>query len=564
LVASHAMPRLWIEATTIGDLVDRAAFECDGDAVVFPDGRVTYAELAAASDQWARALRALGVGPGDKVGILMPNCVDFVVAFVAAAKLGAVAVPVNARFKPHELSHVIEHADIRVLLCAAGPEGTVDFPELLAEVFSDVAGQEAAALQVAGAPLLRQLIHVNGERPGFLTREAFLARAEEISIDEVRSLQQRVRIRDIAMLMYTSGTTAKPKGCLQTHEALVRHGGTIIRDRFRMEPGERFWDALPMFHIGGVTPMLGCIGARVAFCHAGHFDPAVALRMLQEERVTVAYPAFDLIWLAILDHPDYSAADLSGIRLVMSITTPERLRDLQRRTPHAAYVTSFGATEAAAHLTLPLPDDPEEVRMATLGPVVPGMEMRIASPETGEECEPGVVGEILFRGYARFEGYYKDPETTAAAIDADGWFHTQDLGAVREDGNLLFSGRLKDMLKVGGENVAAIEIEDYLVRHPAVNIAVVTGVRDARYDEVPAAFVQLAPGAALTEDELIDFCVGRIATFKVPRYLRLREDWPMSGTKIQKFVLREELEAELDAAGIAEAARIDTRVPRTG
>ncbi len=551
--------RLWVEATTIGDLVDRAASECDGDAVVFPDGRATYPELAALTDRFARALRGLGVGPGDRVGILMPNCLDFAAAFFAIAKLGAVSVPVNARFKAHELAHVVAHADIRVLLTAAGPEGTVDFAAVMAEVLPDAAAKDARELHLDEAPLLRQLVHLNGERDGFLSRDAFLATGDAVAIEEIRTLQQRVRIRDVAMLMYTSGTTARPKGCLQTHEALVRHGGTVIRDRFRMGADDRFWDALPLFHIGGITPMLGCVGARVAFCHVGHFDPTVSLRMLQEERITVAYPAFDLIWLAILDHPDYRRADLSRIRLVMSITTPERLRDLQRRTPHAAYVTSFGATEASAHLTLPLPDAPEEVRMATLGPCVPGMEMRIVDPETGDECAPGVVGEILFRGYARFEGYYKEPELTAQVIDADGWFHTQDLGAVREDGNLLYHGRLKDMLKVGGENVACIEIEDFLVRHPAVNIAVVTGVRDARYDEVPAAFVQLAPGASLTEAELIAFCVGSIATFKVPRYLRLRDEWPMSGTKIQKFALREELEAELDAAGIGEAPRIESR-----
>jgi fatty-acyl-CoA synthase len=557
------MTRLWAEAVTIGDLVDRAASRALGDALIFPDGRATYAELAEATDTWARALVALGVRPGDKVGILMPNCVDFATAFAAAAKIGAVSVPVNARFKAHELSHVVEHADVRILLSAAGPAGSVDFPALLEEVFPEVGGQDPAALQLGAAPRLRQLVHVNGERPGFLTREGFLDRADEVALDDVRTLQQRVAIRDIAMLMYTSGTTAKPKGCLQTHEALVRHGATVIRDRFRMVPEDRFWDALPLFHIGGVTPMLGCLGAGVAFSHAGHFDPTVALRMLQEERITVAYPAFDLIWLAILDHPDYPEADLSRIRLVMSITTPERLRDLQRRTPHAAYVTSFGATECASHLTLPLPDAPEEVRMATLGPCLPGMEMRIVDLETGADCAPGFVGEILFRGYARFEGYYKDPQVTAAAIDAEGWFHTQDLGAVREDGNLLYHGRLKDMLKVGGENVACIEVEDFLVRHPAVNIAVVTGVRDTRYDEVPAAFVQVAPGATLTEEELIEFCVGRIATYKVPRYLRIRTEWPMSGTKIQKFVLREELEAELDAAGIVEAPRIASGVRAT-
>jgi fatty-acyl-CoA synthase len=318
--------RLWAEAITIGDLVDRAAAEGEGDALIFPDGRAGYSELAQAADEWACALRVLGVEPGDKVGILMPNCLDFAVAFVATAKLGAVSVPVNARFKPHELSHVIEHADIRVLVSSAGPEGTVDFPELLAKVFPDAAQQDPIALRLESAPLLRQLVHVNGERSGFLTRRQFLDRGERVEIREVRELQQRVAVREVAMLMYTSGTTAKPKGCLQTHEALVRHGAAVIRDRFQMTPDDRFWDALPLFHIGGIVPMLGCIGARVAFCHAGHFDAAVSLRMLQEERITVAYPTFDLIWLAILDHPDYEAADISQVRLVMSITTPGTTR----------------------------------------------------------------------------------------------------------------------------------------------------------------------------------------------------------------------------------------------
>jgi fatty-acyl-CoA synthase len=226
--------------------------------------------------------------------------------------------------------------------------------------------------------------------------------------------------------------------------------------------------------------------------------------------------------------------------------------------PWAVEVTSFGCTESASNTTLGAADDPEELRLSTLGTVVPGMELKIVDHETGNELLPNEVGELCLRGYARFEGYYKDPEQTARAIDADGWFHTGDLGSLDEHGYLRYSGRLKDMLKVGGENVASIEIEDYLVRHPAVNIAQVVGAPDARYDEVPAAFVELKPGHSATADELIAFCVGKIATYKVPRYVRIVDEWPMSGTKIKKFVLREQIAMELAQLGISEAPKIDS------
>ena len=545
-----------IAATTIGDLVDGAAAESDGDAVVFPGERVTFSELAALTDRFACSLRGLGIGPGDKVGILMPNQIDFVAALVGASKLGAVPVPINGRFKEHELSHVIAHADIRVLLTAAGPEQTVDYPALVAGVFPGAAGQDPGALRLEPAPLLRALVHLNGERPGFLGRDAFAAAAGGVAHDDVKLLQSRVRIRDVAVLMYTSGTTAKPKGCLLTHEALVRHGANVQRSKFLMTADDRFWDPLPMFHIGGITPMLGCLGLHAAFVHAGHFDPLVSLHQLQDERCTVAYPAFDLIWLAILDHPRYAEFDLSRLRLIQSITTPERMRDLQRRMPWAKFVTSFGATECASNLTLGAADDDEQTRTDTLGTVVAGMELKVVDPETGAERPPGETGELCLRGYAMFEGYYKDPEQTAQTVDEEGWFHTGDLGSLDEQGRLAYAGRLKDMLKVGGENVAAIEIEDYLVRHPAVNIVQVVAAPDARYTEVPAAFVQLAPGQEVSEEELQQFCIGHIATFKVPRYVRFVTDWPMSGTKIQKFILREQIAHELEERGIAEAPKI--------
>jgi fatty-acyl-CoA synthase len=554
--------RVWIEVTTIGDLVDRQASRSDADAIVFPDSRTTFPELAELSDHFARGLMAAGIGPGDKVGILMPNGLDFVLALIGAAKLGAVSVPINGRFKAHELGHVVSHADVAVLLTAAGPPGTPDYPAMLGEVFPHLAAQDPHALALAQAPLLRRIVDcgaaADGAPRGMLARAEFEAGGAGVAVEDVRRLALRVRVRDVALLMYTSGTTARPKGCLITHEAVVRQGNYVAVTRFRMGPEDRFWDPLPMFHCGGLIPMLGCISVGARFVHAGHFDADVALRQLEEERITVAYPSFETIWFGILDHPRFAQTDLSSIRLIQNIAVPERLAQFEARMPWAAQVTSYGSTESATNLTLPFPDDPFEVRIGTLGHPMEGMEVRICDPETGAERAVGEVGELCFRGYSRFEGYYKDPELTAAAIDADGFFHSGDLASVDEHGRLRYAGRLKDMLKVGGENVAAIEIEAYLVTHPAVNIAQVVGADDARYGEVPAAFIELAPDPQLSESELVEFCVGRIATFKVPRYVRFVTEWPMSGTKIQKFRLREQLAAELQALGITEAPRIDS------
>jgi len=549
----------WIEATTLGDLVDRTAQRRgDHEALVFPDARVTYTELAHAIDGFARAFRALGVGPGDKVGILMPNCLDFVLALLGAAKLGAIPVPVNGRFKSHELGYVFAHADIAILVVAAGPAGTTDYPAL-------VAGMRRGD-GIPEAPALRHVVDLGSASAagGFVGRAEFLQAGDTIDPSEVRALQQRVRIRDVAMLIYTSGTTSRPKGCMLTHESVVRHGINVQRSKFHTTEDDRFWDPLPLFHIGGIVPMLGCFGVGATYYHAGHFNADQALDTLEQERITLAYPAFETIWLQVLDHPRFPTADLSAIRLIQNIAIPERLQQMNDRLPTALQVSSFGATECSSNLTLPDPGDPIDVRIKTLGSPVPGMEIKTVDPESGDEREPGVVGELCLRGYAMFEGYYKDPELTATAIDGGGWFHTGDLASIDGEGRLVYAGRLKDMLKVGGENVSALEVEDYLARHPAVQIVQVVGVPDARYEEVVAAFIELRSGAQSTEAEMIEFCVGKIATFKVPRYVRFVGEWPMSGTKIQKFVLRQSLSDELQEQGITEAPRIDSRRAAVG
>lgn len=548
-----------IRVTTLGDLVDEQARRSDATALVMPDARFTYPELAARIDHVAACLLALGVDGQGTVGILMPNTSDYVTALLATAKLGAVCVPINSRFKAHELSYVIEHADIDVLLVASDPGGT-DYADLISTVLPDLTVGEPGRLHLEAAPRLRAVVNLSGTAPGMLDRDTFDAGAATVDRSRIDILRQRVRVRDVALLMYTSGTTAYPKGCLLTHEALARHAGNVARTRFLLDPSDSFWNPLPLFHCGGLVPMLSCFSVGATFCHAGHFEPGAALRMIAQEHCTALFPIFETIWQAVLDHPDFPVTDLSAVRLIQNIATPERITQFEQAVPQAHQLTCYGSTECGPNLLMPMPDDPPEIRLRTLGRPVDGMEVKIVDPETGQDAGTGQMGELCIRGYSMFEGYYKDPVGTAAAIDTDGWFHSGDRATMTTDGNVVFGGRIKDMLKVGGENVAAVEIEDYLAQHPAVAHAQVVAAPDARYQEVPAAYVQLAPGASLTLDELVDFCSGAISSFKIPRYLRIVTEWPMSGTKIRKVDLREWIAADLARAGVTEAPRLGKRV----
>jgi fatty-acyl-CoA synthase len=291
------------------------------------------------------------------------------------------------------------------------------------------------------------------------------------------------------------------------------------------------------------------------FSHAGTFEATAALDQLEREKVTMAFPAFELIWMSILDHPRFPDADLSALRIVQNVGVPERLQAMQARVPQAVQVSCFGSTESGGSICLGSAEDSLHSRTHTSGKPMPGVELKVVD-EDGNELGPNLPGELLHRAVSQFDGYYRDPETTAAAVDADGWFHTGDLMCWEDDGSIRFIGRLKDMLKVGGENVSAADIEDYLLSHPAVAVAAVVGAPDSRYGEVPAAFVRLVAGAQVSERELIQYCDGQIAGYKVPRYVRIVDEFPVTPTsKIQKFVLRDRIAAELREAGITEAPR---------
>lgn len=541
--------RTYSEAVPLGDLPVRGAFHWpDADAVVFPEVRRTYSELADGSMDAARGLRALGVEPGDRVGILMANCLDYVEMLFGIAQLGAIAVLINSRFRGSELTYVVQDAGLKVLITSDIVAEHVDHVARIGEAFPDLdAASAGEPLQLEAADNLRAIV-VLGEVPAdsaLTDRERFVAGGHEVSIEQVETLRGQVAIRDVGMMMYTSGTTAQPKGCLMTHEMVVRNGMAAGRQRFVLGPEDRFWDPLPMFHMSAILPMVGCLDAGSAYLSMTHFEPGAALQMMEAEQATHAFPTFPTVTQALLNHPDYPSTDLSSIRLVTNVAPPATLRKLQEQWPSATQITAYGCTEIGGVACFNEPTDTLDQRVETSGRPFRGIQVRILDPETGESLPPGERGEICARGYSLFEGYHNDPEKTAETIDADGWFHTGDIGKVDEDGRVSYLGRLKDMLKVGGENVAAAEIESLLNEHPAVSITQVVGLPDERLTEVPAAFVELKPDAEVTEQELIDWTDGRIASFKRPRHVRIVSEWPMSATKIQKFRLQERLAGEL-------------------
>ncbi len=545
---------LRISVTTMGDLLLSAADRYpDTLALVFPDAQYTYRELAAQALRRARSLRALGVKPRDHVGILMHTCPAFVEIFFAAALCGAVVVPINARYRSHELAYVMANGDIATLVTTDAVAEQVSFVERLSGALPGLAAQaDPRRLQLTGLPALRNVVLMGKtSSPGFLPQSEFDDLADTIPERDVHLARLSVRVRDIGLMLYTSGTTANPKGCLITHEAQVRNSIALGRHRYRLTHEDRFWSPLPMFHIASVLPMLAIFDVGGTYLTMSYFDAGIALDMLERYEVTATYPCFVTIMQGLIYHPNFTRTNLSRIKLMNSnfaVQPPAVAESIMRAMPQALQVGSFGMTETAGTVCTGSPEEAEPLRITRLGKPLPGLEVRIVEPESGHEAPTGQRGEVLVRGYSLLEGYHKDAEKTAQAIDREGWFHTGDIGSLDEHGTIMFHGRYKDMLKVGGENVAAAEIEALLGRHPAVKLAQVVGIPDAKYAEVPAAFVELKPGSSATEAELVSFCKHEVAAFKVPRVVRFIDDWPMSSSKIQKFRLRETLIAELGLA----------------
>ena len=540
----------WFEVSPIGDLLVRGAhLQPTRDAVVFPAQKRSYRQLCDNAIQVARGLMALGIRPGEHVGLISANSPEFIEGFLGASMLGCVVVPINARHKAIEIGFIIQNANLVALLTTAEGNEYTNFTQLISDALPSLAeAADPAQLNLPEAPRLRCTVLLKGaDRPGFLCRSRFDRLAASVSKDAVHQARLRVRIRDLALLVYTSGTTANPKGCMLTHEAIVRGSVQRARSRFATCEHDVAWNPGPLFHIAALAPFLGVLGTLGTYLTDTYFEPGRAIALMEKERATMAWPWFPAIVQGVLDHPSFDSDKLSSLRKIMLIGPSALVKRVQTTFPKAETFQACGMTETAGIFALTDENETAEQCATSQGQPAVGMEVRITSLDHEGDAEPGEVGEILVRGYCLMEGYYRDPEKTAATLDKDGWLHTGDLYLRREDGSLVFNGRLKDMLKVGGENVAAIEIESFLCEHPCVAIAEVVGKPDPRLDEVPVAFVELRPGKQAAEQELIEFCRGRIASFKVPRAIVFIEpgQWPMSATKVNKRALRSMLEERL-------------------
>jgi fatty-acyl-CoA synthase len=543
---------------TLGSLLRRAASTWSHEALVTPGFRWTFAQFDERIDDWARALLGLGVAHQEKVGILLAQDAEYFAAQLAAARIGAVAVPINARFKAREFLHVVRSSDMRVLLVDGSVRGPVNYLRVVLEAFPNLGTHRGPSLRLESAPELRHIVvfGATANEP-FVSAPDFWASGDQISVGDVLKRAEAVSVRDTAIIMYTSGTTSNPKGAMLSHEALTRAAAAVGGNRQQLKPTDVVWSPLPMFHIGGTNFLLCSLTYGAKHVHVGDFSPVYAVSQLNTEGVTVALPAFDLIWMDILREPGCAPSRWNDLRMVMiAIGPPGRMMEMQKAVPQARLVSCYGATECCGFFTYGDVSDPDEIRCERTGVPLDGLELRIVDAESGQDVPAHEIGEIWYRGYTLFSGYYNDPEATSSAIDELGWFHSGDLGTVDEAGRLKFVSRLKDMMKVGGENVAAAEIEDYLQSHPDILTAQVVAAPDARYLEVPCAFVVRRVGTVVTEPDIIEFCKGKIASFKIPRYVRFVDEYPMSGTKVRKHELRQRITEELRDAGIKEAPRI--------
>ena len=511
-----------------------AAKHPERDCIVVSDQRVTYAEQATRAREVGRSLIALGIKRGDRVGILMANGLDYTDILFGASLIGAIPVLYNARFKAREIAHVTNDAGIKVIVTNDVTEQHTDYVELLNRA------------DVRQAPSLQTQVFLGTEqREDFMDRETFYGLADTVDANAVDQRHAGTAVTDLALMFYTSGTTAMPKGCPLNHIVLQYAGVVGGTERLGLLEGDVVWSPLPMFHSAFTQPLTGTLHVGGTFVSMTHFNPDEALDLLARERVTVAFPAFPTITLQVLNHPRYTPETLNGVRVMLNVGPPEELVAMQALMPHTTQITCFGMSECGGSVAMCHPDESLEQRSDCSGKALPGLEIAVRDPETGETLAPGERGEIVTHGISVFDGYYNDSEKTAAAFWEDGWFRTGDLGVLDQDGRITFKGRLKDMLKVGGENVAAIEIEGYLALHPSVNLAQVVGLPDEKYGEVPVAFIELVPGNHATEADIIDFCQGEIASFKIPRHVRFVDEWPMGATKILKYVLRERISAEM-------------------
>lgn len=534
------------ENLTLPQLLHTAAERWpDRTVASFPKATLTFTELLQGAIEVAGDLIARGVASGDHVGLLMPNSPSLLTGFFGTSLAGAIPVPMNTRYRADELPYVIEHADLVGIVTLAertrnNAGEVIDYVARLAEALPALEGQSANHLSLATAPYLRFVLASAVREESWVSSPG----AARVHPNAIAERSAAVTREQTSMMLYTSGTTARPKGVLLSHRSVVSTCLRAAVERLGLGPNDVIWNPAPMCHISAFVSLIGALATGAEYATASHFDPEAVCEHLERRGTTIAFANFPAFYCGMEPVMKRRNQALPTLRLVTTAASPPEIERVREIFPHARQISVTGATELSGSICLNLPGDSLTQCAESAGPPIRGVELSIRSPETLSPLPTGEVGEIWVRGICLFDGYHRDSVSPFTGPPEAGWFRTGDLGALDEGGRLTFRGRIKDMLKVGGENVSASEIETFLLRHPAVSVAQVVAAPDHRLGEVPAAFIELKSCATANAEEIIAYCRSGIAAYKVPRLVRFVTEWPTSATKIQKDRLRSMLTAE--------------------
>ena len=504
--------------------------------------RFTYQEFDKRVDDMAAGLYAIGVRKGDNIGIWATNVPDWLTYMFACARLGAVAVTVNTSYKLHELEYLVKQADLTTLCLTDGVKDS-NYVQMIKELVPELDEYERGCLKSAKFPCLKNVVFMGPEKfRGLYSTPELLLLGQHVDFEIIKKIESEVTPHDVVNMQYTSGTTGFPKGVMLTSHNIINNGYSI-GESMRYTSKERVCLPVPLFHCFGIV-----LGVMAILSHgATHvllesFDPLVALASIHKEKCTAIY-GVPTMYIAELNHPMFNMFDMSSLRtgIMAGAGCPVELMKTVMDKMNMKEITSvYGLTETSPGMTQSRWDQSAEVRATTVGYELPDIEVKVLNPETNEECAIGEQGEMCCRGYNIMKGYYKMPEATAEIIDENGFLHSGDLGVKDPDGNYRITGRIKDMIIRGGENIYPREIEEFLIDIPQIKDIQVAAVKSNRYGEITGAFIILHEGQTLTEEDVIEFCRGKLSKYKWPQFFMFLDEFPMTGSgKIQKFKLTE-------------------------
>jgi len=550
-----------LRSITIGDLLDETAGSYpQKEALVYQERglRYSFEEFRELCNQVARGLMSLGIQKGEHVAIWATNVPEWVISQFATAKMGAVLVTVNTSYRAHELEYLLQQSESTTLLLIDGYRDA-SYLQMIQEICPELATSQPGELVSKRLPHLKNVIYLGEERqPGMFLWQDLLERSASIDEEALLQRQQSLGPDDVINMQYTSGTTGFPKGVMLSHYNIVNNAIKVAECQ-GLGLEDRVCIPVPFFHcFGCVMGTLACVATGATMVPVISFDPGLVLSVVENERCTALY-GVPTMFISELNHPSFATRDLSSLRTGIMAGSPcpmEVMKNVIEKMGIRDITIAYGQTESSPVFTQTRPEDTIERRVSTVGRAHEGVEVKIIDPATGETVPPNVQGELCTRGYLVMKGYYNMPEQTRMVIDEQGWLHTGDLATVDEDGYYRITGRLKDMIIRGGENIYPREIEEFLYSHPKILDVQVVGVPDSTYGEQVLACIRVKPEETLTAEEVKAYCDGKIARFKIPHYIQFVEDYPMTASgKIQKFKLREQA---IQAFGLASSTEPST------